>query len=147
MRPHWSAMAGLARRLGGAEGEDALQEALAAAWRKRDQYDPARGTVRTWLLAVAADQGRKTWRVRRPVPTLAAHEAAAPAGDHDARLDLGRALDLLTRRQRVAVELHYYLGLPLAEVAVVLGCAEGTVKSTLSDARARLRRAMGEEYR
>ncbi len=147
VRPHWPAMAGLARRLGGDEGEDALQEALGAAWRKRSQYDATRGTPRAWLLAVVADQARKTWRVRRPVPSEVADAAEGSRADHEARLDLARALTDLTDRQRLAVELHYYLGLPLAEVAAVLDCAEGTVKSTLSDARGKLRRTMGEEYR
>jgi RNA polymerase sigma-70 factor (ECF subfamily) len=54
-------------------------------------------------------------------------------------LDLDRALRGLSSRQRLAVELFYYLGLPVSEVALVMGCAEGTVKSTLADARARLR--------
>jgi DNA-directed RNA polymerase specialized sigma24 family protein len=45
----------------------------------------------------------------------------------------------LSRRQRLAVELHYFLGLPVSECATVMSCSEGTVKSTLSDARARLR--------
>ena len=147
VRPHWSAMVGLAHRLSGGEGDDALQEALGAAWRKRDQYDATRGTARAWLLAVVADQARKTWRVRRPVPTELSDGVEQARGDHDARLDLAQALGGLTERQRLAVELHYYVGLPLAEVAVVLDCAEGTVKSTLSDARRKLRAEMGEEYR
>lgn len=109
--------------------------------------DASRGTPRAWLLAVVADLGRKTWRTRRPVPIELDDTPARPAGDHDARLDLARALAALTERQRLAVELHYYLGLPLAEIASALGCAEGTVKSTLSDGRAKLRTAMGEEHR
>jgi RNA polymerase sigma-70 factor (ECF subfamily) len=47
----------------------------------------------------------------------------------------------------VAVNLYYYLGLPVAESAAVMGCTEGTVKSTLSAARSRLRELLGEDYR
>ncbi len=85
--------------------------------------------------------GRKTWRTRRPEPVdpISAEVVAATAEDREARLDLARALTRLTDRQRLAVELHHVLGIPVAEVASVLGCAEGTVKSTLSDARKRLR--------
>ena len=54
-------------------------------------------------------------------------------------LDLRSALRRLTGRQRLAVELYYYAGLPVAECALVMSCAEGTVKSTLAAARERLR--------
>jgi len=142
--PHWATMAHLARRLAPpGEWEDVLQEALGAAWRKRGQYDPGRGSPRNWLLAVVADQARKGHRRRRAFDVL---EDGA-VDDVRADLDLARALRRLTARQRAAIELHYYLGLPVAEVAEVLGCSPGTVKSTLSDARARLRRELGEEYR
>ena len=54
-------------------------------------------------------------------------------------MDVERALGRLTRRQRMAVECVYFVGLTVAETAAVMGCSDGTVKSTLSDARARLR--------
>jgi RNA polymerase sigma factor (sigma-70 family) len=63
-------------------------------------------------------------------------EPAVPAED---RLDLHRALRRLSRRQRLAVDCFYFAGLSLAETAAVMACAEGTVKSTLADARGRLR--------
>ena len=59
-----------------------------------------------------------------------------PAED---RLDLHRALGRLSRRQRLVVDCFYFAGLSLAETAAVMGCAEGTVKSTLADARGKLR--------
>ncbi|HRA75842.1 MAG TPA: sigma factor-like helix-turn-helix DNA-binding protein, partial [Propionicimonas sp.] len=60
---------------------------------------------------------------------------------------LERALRRLSARQRLAVDLHYYLGLDVAGTAAVMRCSPGTVKSTLSDARGRLRRLLGEDYR
>ena len=145
VRPHWPAMAGFARRLSSsADWEDVLQEALAASWRKRHQFDPARGSVRSWLLAIVADQAAKRWRRLRPVPEA---DRSSQPSEPALALDLQRAIRTLTRRQQLAVNLYYYLGLPVAEVAEVLGCSPGTVKSTLSDARARLRRELGEEYR
>jgi DNA-directed RNA polymerase specialized sigma24 family protein len=53
----------------------------------------------------------------------------------------------LSVRQRTAVVLHYYLGLSIADVAEVMSAAPGTVKSMLADARTRLRRELGEDYR
>ncbi len=64
----------------------------------------------------------------------------------DARIDLDRAVRRLPERQRHAIELYYFVGLRVDEVAVVMGCAEGTVKSTLSAARNNLRTILGEDY-
>lgn len=143
--PHVSAMAHLAARLVPAsERDDVVQEALAAAWRKWASYDAARGSPRPWLLAIVADQSRKFRRRRRD--TL----AVDGTGVHTARpadLDLERAVRRLPARQRLAVELHYFLDLPVVEVAATMRCAEGTVKATLSHARARLERELGEEFR
>jgi RNA polymerase sigma-70 factor (ECF subfamily) len=66
-------------------------------------------------------------------------DVAGPAPDLDSHLDLDRAIRTLPRRQRIAVEMYYVLGLPVAEIAQVMGCAVGTVSSTLSDARRSLR--------
>jgi RNA polymerase sigma-70 factor (ECF subfamily) len=144
--PHWDLMARLARRLAPpGEWEDVLQEALSSAWRKRSQFDESRGSARNWLLAVVADQARKG---HRRLWTRREQELEdRPVDDRPADVDLALALTRLTPRQRAAIELHYYFGLPVADVAQVLRCSDGTVKSTLSDARARLRRQLGEDYR
>ena len=156
VRPHWGAMATLARRLGGTDWEDSLQEALTAAWRKRGQYDAARGTPRAWLLAIVADRVRGARRRRTPEPAGSPHDLGEQVGaprvaregaGREVGLDLSAALATLTDRQRLAVDVYYYAGLAVADVATVLGCAEGTVKSTLSDARGHLRRRLGEECR
>ena len=147
VKPHWGAMAALARRLSGrADWEDVLQESLSAAWRKRAQFDPDRGTPRNWLLAITADQAYKSRRRPRPV-SLGDIEGAEPGGDGALNLDLERAVGALPPRQRLAVTLRYYLGLPVADVATVMGCAAGTAKSTLADARGRIRALLGEDYR
>lgn len=64
--PHWELMRRLAILIAHANDvEDALQTALLAAWRKRSSYDPARGSVRGWLLAITANEARKTHRYRK----------------------------------------------------------------------------------
>ncbi|MCW2529374.1 MAG: polymerase, sigma-24 subunit, subfamily [Pseudonocardiales bacterium] len=137
-------MHALAVRLSSAsEADEAVQEALVAAWRKWSQYEPERGTPRNWLLAIVADQAGKSRRRRRPTLELVDGPAANTGGD----LDLRAAVVALPPRQRVALELRYYLQLPLAEIAEVMGCAEGTVKSTLAAARAGLRTTLGEDFR
>jgi RNA polymerase sigma-70 factor (ECF subfamily) len=149
VRPHLPSMARLAARLAvGADRDDIVQDALARAWSKRHQYDGTRGTVSAWLMAITADQARKAARRLRPVVELADHDA--PAGktstgfagsrqDVDARLDVDKALATLSARQRLAVDCYYFADLSVADTAAVMGCSEGTVKSTLSDARGRLR--------
>lgn len=115
-----------------------MQEALEQAWRRQETFDPSRGSLRTWLLVLVADRCRKQQRVLRRTGELV--DAAAPvAYDGDLAVDLQRAVASLPPRQRLAVELFYVTGLSVAECGQVMGCAAGTVKSTLSDARARLR--------
>jgi RNA polymerase sigma-70 factor (ECF subfamily) len=141
VRPHLPAMSRLAARLApGCDRDDIVQEALVRAWRKRRLFDPDRGTASAWLLALTADRARRA-RTRQPVVLELTDVAGAPARD-DAVLDLGRALDRLSPRQRLAVDCVYFAGLSVAETAAVMKCADGTVKSTLSDARARLRTAL-----
>lgn len=142
--PHVSAMTHLASRLvPGPDRDDVVQESLTAAWRKWSSYDQARGSPASWLLAIVADQSRKSRRRRQDVPLIG---VAGLYVDRPADLDLERAVRGLPARQRMAVELHYFLDLPVTEVALTMQCAEGTVKATLSHARARLEGELGEEF-
>ncbi|CCH30134.1 RNA polymerase sigma factor [Actinosynnema sp. NPDC047251] len=137
VRPHLPAMARLAARLApDAERDDVVQEALLRAWLKRRQYDEGKGTPTAWLLAITADRAGRA-RARGRPDVLARERQVEPVSD--AGLDLRQALDRLTGRQRAAVDCVYFVGLTVAETAAVMRCAEGTVKSTLADARTRLR--------
>jgi RNA polymerase sigma factor (sigma-70 family) len=142
------AMTRLARRLApAADPDDIVQDSLARAWQKRSQFDPTRGTPTTWLLAIVADQARaaRRGRIRRlRVVDDAAELPDAPAPERGVDLDLERAIARLAERQQLAVHLHYFLGLGVDETAAVMGCAPGTVKSTLFDARTRLRALLGD---
>jgi RNA polymerase sigma-70 factor (ECF subfamily) len=136
--PHLTSMWVLATRLAGPSArDDVLQEALMTAWRRWDTFDPSRGSARTWLLVLVSDRCRKHWRSVKPTEDL--YDVASPPVDVEAHLDLSRAIAQLPPRQRLAVELFYVLDLPVAECAEVMGCATGTVQSTLSDARKALR--------
>jgi RNA polymerase sigma-70 factor, ECF subfamily len=138
-------MTGLACRLVVASDvEDVVQEALVSAWRQRNRFDTARGTPRAWLLALTADQAQRSRRRGRRVPVPVGGPDPGSHEDRPTDPDLRRAVALLSGRQRLAVELFYYIGLPVIEIAEVMKCAEGTVKSTLADARARLRATLGD---
>lgn len=137
--PHVASMARLATRLApDADRDDVVQESLLRAWRKRLTYDERRGSAQTWLLAIVADQCREARRRLRPVVT---HQELTVV-DSSADVDLERGVAALPARQRLAVSLHYFVGLSVRECAEVMACSEGTVKSTLFDARARLRAAL-----
>ncbi|MGO9876776.1 MAG: RNA polymerase sigma factor [Acidimicrobiia bacterium] len=141
--PHLGAMGLLATRLvGSAEGDDLVQDALTRAWRKREQFDAARGTPRAWLLAIVADRARRSWRrPRPPVPPTRKELVSGPDG---LRVDVERAIAALPARMRLAVECVYVVDLTIAETAQVMGISDGTVKSTLSHARDRLRLMLEE---
>jgi len=132
------------------QAEDVVQEALACAWRKRAQFDPSRGTARSWLIAITADQARtERRRARRrnaavDADTLLSDDVAIRATQD---LDLERCLGKLSARQRLAVDCYYFADLPIADVAVVMRCSIGTVKSTLADARRKLRALLEEPGR
>jgi RNA polymerase sigma-70 factor (ECF subfamily) len=136
------AMTRLAARLGPNEGQDdVVQEALVRAWRHRSRFNPARGTFSAWLMTIVANEARRAaGRVRLPVRL----EPIARTSTPDDRLDVEQALTRLSARQRLAVDCFYFAGLSLTETAAVMGCSDGTVKSTLSDARDRLRRELGD---
>lgn len=143
--PHLPVMSRVAARwVPPADRDDVVQEALSRAWRKRSSYDASRGTPAAWLCAIVAGEAR---RARRTFGRATAAVPGPPpvAGQTERDIDLERAVGALPRRQREAVDLYYFVGLSVAETAVVMDCTEGTVKSTLSDARSRLRAALGEQ--
>jgi RNA polymerase sigma factor (sigma-70 family) len=135
VKPHIVRMGRLAERLtSAADRDDVLQEALIRAWLKRHTFDPRRGSVAAWLMAITADQSRQAIKRRRPIVGV---EMPSSAFGHDP--DLERALLTLPPRQRLAVDCYYFAGLSIAETAAVMRCSPGTVKSTLADARLKLR--------
>jgi RNA polymerase sigma factor (sigma-70 family) len=137
--PHLPKMWRLAARMTSvADGEDVVQEALIRAWRAKSTFDPRRGTASAWLLAITADRARKRPQ-RAQVAWIDVGDPAAPAPPTDSRLDVEAAVAKLTDRQRLAVWCLYFVGLTVTETSAVMDCAEGTVKSTLYDARAKLR--------
>ncbi len=144
VQPHLTTLSRYAgRHVPAADRDDVVQEALIRAWQRWSTYDPSRGTPAAWLLGILADRCRRQ-RTRRPaaVVELVDH-GAQPEPTYD--VDLERAIAALPRRQRAAVELHYFVGLDMATTAEVMGCAPGTVKATLHQARARLRDLMGDD--
>lgn len=123
-----------------AAAEDLLQDALMKAWFAwpRLSGDPE-PYVRRIIVTSFISKSRRWWR--REVPTSELPEPRGideirPADDRDA---LWRALGRLPARQRAVVVLRYYEDLPEAQVAAILSCSLGTVKSQATKALAKLR--------
>ena len=129
-----------------AAAEDALQSAFArayASWRRVRAVEHPEAYVRRMAVnEVLTVRRRAWWRAERP-HAEPPEPSPAPAsetrlGDHDAVWSAVRALP---PRQRAVVVLRYYEQLSEAEIADVLGCSRGTVKSQASDALRALRRS------
>lgn len=129
-----------------AAAEDAVQEALVRAWQRSlrgQQID----SLTAWMTTVALNLARSARR--RVRSELRAKQQVAtvsqpPAEPSGIRIDLRRALGRLSRRQREAVVLRYYLDLDVAEVAAAMDVPVGTAKSLLFRARSSLAGALGE---
>jgi RNA polymerase sigma-70 factor (ECF subfamily) len=129
---------------------DAVQDGLIRAWRDLPGLrDPDRFDAWIHRLTVNAclDQARR--RKRRPIEVElsplhepSTHDQAGLVADRDQIEGVLRRLD---EAGRAIVVLHYYLGMPLTEVAVTLGLPVGTVKSRLHRALTEMRSAVGVE--
>jgi RNA polymerase sigma-70 factor (ECF subfamily) len=126
--------------------EDAVQDAYARAWRDLPRLrDPDR--LGPWLsrLTVNAsyDLLRRRKHVRQALPLEGAPHVSVDWASPVDRLDLAAAYGRLPPEQRAVVVLHYYLGLPLDEVATTLSVPPGTVRSRLNTALRSMRAWLG----
>lgn len=154
------------RQLGNiADAEDAVQDALLAAYKHLDQFK-GQAQMSTWLTAIVANCARMQLRKRPRQPQVSLHEQAGeercclldrlPCSglspeDHcrnsEFRQCLLKSVAQLSPSLRKAYELRDLDGRSVREAAQALGLAEGTVKSQLSLARAKLTRLMRQALR
>ena len=128
------------------EAEDATQEAITRAWRKLGQLR-AGMPVRPWFLAIVINQCRNVRRTRWfSTARIAEVFNGGRAYPQDIeRVDLARALARLPSQDRQALFLHFYLDLPLEEVALALGISAPAAKGRIYRACHRLRPDLLEE--
>jgi RNA polymerase sigma-70 factor (ECF subfamily) len=129
-----------------------VQEALIIAWRRLDSFD---GSCRflTWVTGILFNLHRNMTRKKQlvlendlngtavstaePPGSLIsdlvdpAHGPADSLVASERNLLLRKCLGRLSDEQRRVVQLRFFLGADLGEIAAVLGCPEGTVKSRL----------------
>jgi len=121
-----------------AVAEDATQEAFARALERWSRLRD-RPRVAGWVATTALNVARRSLRRRRGPASEGAADVRVVCADPDEAGEVQAAVRALPRRQREAVVLHYAMDLPVAEVARLMRCAEGTVKAHLWKARAALR--------
>jgi RNA polymerase sigma-70 factor (ECF subfamily) len=127
--------------------EDALQNALVLAWRRLPKLrDPDRfeAWVHRILVHACYDESNRA-RPWRTLVTVLPMEHPGTSNDISSvadRDELERAFHRLTVEQRAVFVLHHYIGLPLVEVAEVLGIPAGTARSRLHYAIVGLRQAL-----
>ena len=117
--------------------EEAVQETFVRAWRHADRFDPAVGSLRTWLFAILRNVVIDLARARAIRPTLATEperlDRDAVSDDQtDGVLNASVLADALTRlsdEHRQAIVETHLRGRSYADVAADLGVPVGTVRS------------------
>lgn len=145
----------LAWTLAGGDAEDAVQEAFVKAYRSLDRFR-AGAAFRPWLFTIVANEARNRRRSAGRRERLAVR-AGSMAEDRrvtspedeavaaDRRRRLAAAIETLGDRDREVIACRWFAGLSESEMAEVLACRPGTVKSRLSRALDRLRAALPAE--
>lgn len=136
------------------QADDVVQEVFLRLWQAAAQFDPARGSFRSWLLAIARhaviDELKRTQREHRLDAVLALEElfltmpdGAPPvdeqAWNHAREEEMARALGELPAEQRRAILLAYFGGLSQSDIAEQTGWPLGTVKKRVRLALQKLR--------
>ena len=124
--------------------EDAVQESALKAWRKIARLRDG-SEMRPWFLGIVANECRSTRRSRWWSVT----RTAAPEGSEQSRedavlegIELRRALLAMDPAKRLMLVLHWYLDLPLDEIAAIAGMSTHGAESRLLRATHELKRRM-----
>ena len=145
---------GLAYRVLGQAGdaEDIVQESFLSLWRQAGRLDAKRGSVRSLLLTIVHRRSidvlrRRAGRIERTLDEAQPVASAAPdpiefATHAEERERIQGALQELPAEQRAAIELTYFRGLTIAEMAIQEQIPLGTAKSRLRLALERMRKTL-----
>jgi RNA polymerase sigma factor (sigma-70 family) len=123
------------------EGQDLAQEAFARWYVHRGSVQNDEAYLRITLINLIRGGGRTNARLRRFMPMLE-REAQDMQNVTQPINELADVLRKLPERQRTAIVLKYYDGRTEQEIATLIGCRPGTVKSLLSRALHELRRVI-----
>ena len=154
---HGGAAFSLAYRMCGRRtlAEDIVQEAFLSLWRGRG-FDPARGSVRSWVLAAVRHRALDSFRHQTAKAGLDVHDEVAAEGlvaddrtdtqvqrEDDAQQVRGALIEL-PAEQRQVIELAYYGGFTHSEIAGMLDLPAGTVKGRMRLGLTKLRLSLAD---
>ncbi len=131
--------------------EDLLQETFLAVWQGAHRF-AGRSQVKTWLLSIAHHHAIAWYRANHNgthhVDMEQLEDLTYTAGLSDAfpLEEIQEALDRLTPEHRAVLELAFYHDLSYGEIALILDCPVGTVKSRLNAARRQLQALLAYLY-
>jgi RNA polymerase sigma-70 factor (ECF subfamily) len=157
VRRHREPVVAFARRLVGdhSRAEEISQEVFVRLWEHPDRFDPQRGALRAFLLAmthgraldvVRSDVARQRREEREVVKLNASsHDAGEQIVARTVADAVRNALSLIPESERRAVELAYFGGYSYRAVASLLDEPEGTVKSRIRSGLARLRTVLADQ--
>ena len=155
-RRHGGAVFGLAKRVlhSAPEAEDVTQEVFLRLWNQPDRFDPARGSLRSYLLAqthgraVDAVRSSASRRLREAKDAMrrarTAYDMQHEAWDLALADQVTVAMGELPDEERRAIELAYFDGRTYREVARLLDQPEGTIKSRIRNGMRRMRAALSD---
>ena len=155
-RRHGGAVFGLAKRVlnNAVEAEDVTQEVFLRLWNQPDRFDPARGSLRSFLLAhahgravdsVRSSRSRRLREARDAMRTAeAGYDLQHEVWDLAVADQVSRAMGELPEEERRAIELAYFNGHTYREVAQLLDQPEGTVKSRIRNGMRRMRAVLAD---
>lgn len=129
-----------------AAAEDVVQDASLIAWRKLGKLDD-RTKLRAWFLGIVANECRNAKR-RRWVSWLGLPSGLSVPSSEEfvvKRADLRKALLQLGHDDRLVLVLYFYLDMPLAEIAAVVGASADAARARLYRAIHRLRPGLAIE--
>jgi RNA polymerase sigma-70 factor (ECF subfamily) len=133
--------------------EEVVQDTFLAIWRRPGAFDPARGSLKTFLASIARNKAIDL--VRKEAAATRTKEAVLREftseanhltfeSDVEARSEVTGALFQIPEPQRRAIALAYFGGRTYREVAQELRVPEGTIKTRMRDGLIKLRRVLSE---
>jgi RNA polymerase sigma factor (sigma-70 family) len=131
--------------VGAVEADDCFQETWIAALRAYPRLRRA-DNLRAWLFRIAQNKAIDAHRARsrRPVPVESVPEPAAPpavvGGAEDSEPELWTRIRELPPKQRTAVFCREVLGMPYAELALLLECSEDAARRNVHEGLKKLRK-------